>query len=292
MVKLGVTPKKEDFKGPKKPLSSYFAFAEIHRKKVSEDLRAEYEKAGKSFDVKEVGLRLAELWKTCPAEKKAEIDVIYKKNMEIYKVEDAEWKKSEDCQAFVEATRSYNLRKGELSAKKNLKEAGKPKKAPSAYLLFVNDRRPELVKQWDSEGKAWSNGDISKTCAPLWKNLSKEDKKPYEERAANEKVDATAKMDEFLKSDAYQNYSRKMEELAEKHGDKGGKEVIKELKEKKPRKPRAPKSSSATETAATTAPEEPAAPAATLVASTVPAADPAVPAAPPAAPVAAVAANQ
>ena len=59
-----------------------------------------------------------------------------------------------------------------------------PKKARSAYIIFGSDRRDSLKKEQPELGFT----DITKVIAGEWNALSSEAKKPYQDRAAEEKA--------------------------------------------------------------------------------------------------------
>merc|ERR1719356_1878920 len=67
-------------------------------------------------------------------------------------------------------------------------EPQKPKKAVSAYWIYLGKMREEVSKECKekSGGKA-SLGDIAKATAARWAALSEEEKKPFEEQAAEDK---------------------------------------------------------------------------------------------------------
>ncbi len=60
-----------------------------------------------------------------------------------------------------------------------IKDPNAPKRAISAYLYFASERRPELKK----ENPDMSFGDLTKTIAGEWKELSEKDKMQYNDKA-------------------------------------------------------------------------------------------------------------
>ncbi len=68
--------------------------------------------------------------------------------------------------------------------KKNVKkDPNAPKKAKTSYMYFCDDRRAALK----ADNPKASVGDMSKIFGAEWKELSDDDKKPYEAKAAADK---------------------------------------------------------------------------------------------------------
>ena len=126
-----------------------------------------------------------------------------KKQSEIKKILSSEWKEADEQtkekyntlhkKAKAEANgeefdSSANKRKrapkGESSKKAKKdddddEETPKPQKTPTAYALFCAEKSDE-VKKSDSGLKA---SEVKKKLSEMWKGMSKEEKKPYEEQS-------------------------------------------------------------------------------------------------------------
>lgn len=63
------------------------------------------------------------------------------------------------------------------------KDPNAPKRALSAYMFFANDQR-EVVR---TENPSASFGQIGKLLGEKWKSLSESEKKPYEDKASEDK---------------------------------------------------------------------------------------------------------
>jgi len=81
---------------------------------------------------------------------------------------------------FVKKTNSDTKRK--LKKKKN---PNAPKKATGAFFMFCSPERKKLQTQKEHEGK--KSTEISKVLGEMWKKLSDEEKKPYQEKAEADK---------------------------------------------------------------------------------------------------------
>jgi len=83
------------------------------------------------------------------------------------------------------------------------KDKNAPKKNLSSYMLFSNDKRPEMAKDPKYAGVKGLNPDLMKDIAELWKNLPAAQKEPYERKAKEEK----------------ERFDREFKEYKENHGD-------------------------------------------------------------------------
>jgi hypothetical protein len=80
-------------------------------------------------------------------------------------------------------------KKAEREAKKAAKEA-KPKRAPTGYLMFCKELRPEVkaaLEKLLEEGEKLAPTDTVKELAAQWKDLSDEDRAEWNKKAAENK---------------------------------------------------------------------------------------------------------
>ncbi|CAE6967578.1 HMGB2 [Symbiodinium sp. KB8] len=101
-----------------------------------------------------------------------------------------------------------------------------PPAAPGAYQVFVQEKRPTL----QSAGK--NLGEVAKEMSQMWGNYSEEDRKPYEQRAAELKAEYEDKMKEYKQSEAYKKFERARNAIFKKPKAK------KEAKAKTAKKPK------------------------------------------------------
>lgn len=78
-------------------------------------------------------------------------------------------------------------------AKRGKKDPNKPKRALSAYMFFVQDWR-ERIK---SENADASFGDVGRLLGAKWKEMSANEKKPYEDKAKADKDRAAKEKAEY-----------------------------------------------------------------------------------------------
>ena len=80
-------------------------------------------------------------------------------------------------------------------------DPNKPKRAQSAYFIFSNDKRPELMEAAKKNGGKVDVTVVSKELGKLWTEMSDKKKKPYEKKAELDKIRYKKEMEEYNKSD-------------------------------------------------------------------------------------------
>jgi len=69
---------------------------------------------------------------------------------------------------------------------KKVKDENAPKRAQSAYFLWLNANRADIIKQYGLD--ATKVAEIAKKAGEVWKTMSEEQKKPYDAMAAKDKA--------------------------------------------------------------------------------------------------------
>lgn len=245
MPAIGPKPKEANFNAPARPLTGFLLFSNTHRPKVIEELKAEAQKVGKSFDIRQVAGKITALWNELDAEKKEEVNAEAKKGKPEWEIKRQEWEKTADYKSFLEAKRTYERKVESKKLRKNLLAAGCPKKPASAYFLFTSTRREAVSAQLKAEGQKPSLASVAKIVTAEWNALSEEKKKTFTDEAIELKRKYDLEMEEYKKTDDHKNYVLKVANVQTKSANKQkvinsiGKEP-KVPKEKKPRKQREP----------------------------------------------------
>ena len=148
--------KKSKKTGPKKPLNAYMWFCSDKREELK----------GKGFSNTEILRELGRLWKELSDKKKKP----YVKKAE------------EDKERYQDEMKDYVPTEEEKAEKKGKakKTSDGPKRPIGAFMLFRKDKY-QKVKEENPEMKMT---DISKKIGDMWKNLSKNEKKKYTDKAA------------------------------------------------------------------------------------------------------------
>ncbi|KAL7754267.1 Non-histone chromosomal protein 6 [Sorochytrium milnesiophthora] len=84
----------------------------------------------------------------------------------------------------VKSVRKTRASPKEDARKRKKKDPNAPKRPSTAFFVFSADKRNE-VKQANPGATV---GTIAKVLGDMWKKLTEEEKKPYNERAAQDKV--------------------------------------------------------------------------------------------------------
>jgi hypothetical protein len=157
------SPKKEkiDPDAPKAAVNSFILFCRDNRDKIKE----------KNPEMKAIDItkKLAEMWKDLEDEEKKEYQE----------------KSKEDKERYVRELEDYEPKEGFKNPKKSPspKKPSSPKRSLSSYIFFCNDKREEIKKN----NPEMKTTEIMAEMGKLWKVLSDKKKKPYEDKAAEDK---------------------------------------------------------------------------------------------------------
>lgn len=100
----------------------------------------------------------------------------------------------EDKKPFLEtAARDRDRYKREMAVFKPARDANKPKRPGTAFMLFMADFRKEMAGKEPEGGVAA----LAKLGGERWRNMTEEDKRPYVERQNEEKIRYEASMEEY-----------------------------------------------------------------------------------------------
>ena len=79
---------------------------------------------------------------------------------------------------------------------KKRRDPNAPKRAMNAYMIFCKERRPDLKKKFPD----LPFGKIGAKLGDMWRNFNAEEKKPYEERASNDRERFKKEMENYVDS--------------------------------------------------------------------------------------------
>lgn len=100
----------------------------------------------------------------------------------------------EDKQPFLSAAaRDRERYKREMAVYKPARDANKPKRPGTAFMLFMGDFRKEMAGKEPEGGVAA----LAKLGGERWRGMSEEDKRPYVERQNEEKMKYEQNMEEY-----------------------------------------------------------------------------------------------
>lgn len=153
---------------PKRPLSAYFKWANENRDRVQKEMA--------SAKLSEVTKALGDMWRELPDEEKESRNEEYRKEMDVYKEKNAAYKQTSESLEYDKSLREYQIK---MTWKPFKKDDNRPKRAPSAYMLFAADERP-LVIENNPDMKL---SQVMVLIGQAWKALSDSKKKPYETKA-------------------------------------------------------------------------------------------------------------
>ncbi|XP_057751400.1 high mobility group B protein 6-like [Arachis stenosperma] len=166
----------------------------------------EIKKTNSEAEFKDISNMLGAKWKTVSAEEKKPYEEKYNAEKEAYMEVMAKEKRETEALKLLEEDQKQKMAMELLeqymqfrqetekeTTKKNKKEKDplKPKHPMSAYILFTNDRRAALV----AENK--SVVEVAKITGEEWKNMTEEQKRPYEEMAKKKKEQYVQEMEAY-----------------------------------------------------------------------------------------------
>ncbi|CAJ2676473.1 unnamed protein product [Trifolium pratense] len=165
----------------------------------------EVKKENPEAEFKDISNMLGAKWKTVSAEEKKPYEEKYHAEKEAYLQVITKEKREIEAMKLLEEEQKQKTamelleqymqfkQETEKDNKKNKKEKDplKPKHPMSAYFLFTNDRRAAI--RADNKGLM----EVSKITSEEWKNMTEEQKRPYEEMAKKNKEKYAEEMEAY-----------------------------------------------------------------------------------------------
>merc|ERR1719474_2113992 len=147
----------------------------------------------------EVTKKLGQMCKKVSDDEKAGFVAKADKAKAKYAVAMATYKKTSSWAKHQEVVKEWKLKQAK---KKFKKDPNAPKRSLSAYMIFVNDTRPQYVKD---------NPDLAVTevlsgLGKLWADVSSSDKDAYAKKAAKLKEKYSKELAKYQKSSNYKKY--------------------------------------------------------------------------------------
>ena len=97
---------------------------------------------------------------------------------------------------FLEvAERDRDRYKREMAIYKPARDANKPKRPGTAFMLFMGDFRKEMAGKEPEGGVAA----LAKLGGERWRGFTEEDKRPYVEKQNEEKIKYESRMEDYRK---------------------------------------------------------------------------------------------
>jgi len=164
---------------PKRSLSSYMIWTNENRAKIAKSL-------GKDAGVTDVAKEAGKQWRALTATAKKKYETKADKLKKEYE---------KDLAAFVKAGGEIQARK--VKKEKKVKDPNAPKRAPSAYLLWMKDSRAEIVK---SLPKGAAPTEVMTAAGAQWKKLTAKAKAPYVKTAEKASADYKKAQEKYMAS--------------------------------------------------------------------------------------------
>lgn len=160
---IGLPPK------PKKPLTPYFRFMAANR----DLLRIKDSKLSIRDEVK----RLSKEWHSVDQNTKQRLQDEYQKDLKIYVEQRANYDSKltdEDRKLIKEMKQERTEAKNKRMMRKRLKELGRPKRPPTAFLAFIIQERKNTPLAPSQTYRQWHQ-----KCTNKWQSMSENEKNIY-----------------------------------------------------------------------------------------------------------------
>jgi hypothetical protein len=184
----------KDPNAPKRPLSGYMRFIGTIRKQVVEETGL------KGIKVTPI---LSKKWKELTEEERQAFNAQFKVEMQEHKKVMAAYKQTEEYRQFQENKKSKKF-------KKKPKDKNAPKRPTSAYFMFLNDARPEIMKEL---GSSASIGEVGKRLGEEWHKLDAKTKAAYTKKSEKARAVWQKKVKAYRKTPKYAKWLAHKEEL-------------------------------------------------------------------------------
>jgi hypothetical protein len=163
---------KKDSNAPKRPLSAYILFCKDHREAIKSK--------NPNYKVTDITKALGEMWKNVSDKKKKE----YEEKASVDKARYAE-----EMADYTPPQVDEETPKGKRKEKKEKKDGDKPKRAPSAYILFCQDMRATVKEEYPN----YSPTQITSKLGELWRELDDESKAEFSAKSKQSKPEVKSK---------------------------------------------------------------------------------------------------
>merc|ERR550517_86939 len=130
---------------------------------------------------------------------KAKFEKIAAKDKDRYTKDFAKYEKTKSYKDFQVTLEEFKKAKKKAD-RKFRKDENRPKKAATAWMLFLNDERPKLMKQ------GFAMTEVTTKASDMWKKLSGPAKKKYEDKAVKAKSKYEKDIAAYEKSAKYKKY--------------------------------------------------------------------------------------
>jgi len=216
MVKLA------DPNAPKRPMTGYFMWmAAGNRARIMKEHNLQPKEFTKAVKI------CSEQWNNLPADEKATFVNKSKAQMEKYKVEFAKYKQTSEYAEFQKLKTEQKFKK--IGKMKRPKDPNAPKRALSAYFLFLKEKRVQHPNL--------SMKDLSVKCGKEWSDLNEAGKKRFVDVANEEKKKYTELLEAYMKTASYSDFQEELKAFRTKKKQQKSK-LLKTMKgsDKKPKK--------------------------------------------------------
>jgi len=203
MVKTLKAPK--DANAPKRNLTAYFHFCADMRKKCAKEFS--------ELAITEVTKRMSSKWGTLGEKDKKKYESAAAKDKTRYEKEKTKYEKTKNYKDHQVRLEEFKKQKKKADSKFR-KDENRPKRAQSAWMIFLGEKRPGLIK------KGFSITEVTSKGSEIWKTLGAAEKKKYEAKAAKLKTKYEKDIATYERSAKYKKYMTEKKAFEAEHSAK------------------------------------------------------------------------
>lgn len=180
--------KPQDQNAPKRPMSAYFLWAN--------NKRGDLMKESPNVGVAELGKKLGSLWAKVSGSEKEIFEAKAKKQKEAYEKKIEKYRKTADYKTHQKNLYAFRIHQ---TKKPFPRDPNAPKRNLSAYMIYLNSVRENVVK----ENPGMSSVEIMKEQSMMWKALNDEERMPFKKKAEAEKAKYSKRLERYMKTAEY-----------------------------------------------------------------------------------------
>lgn len=184
----------KDPKAPKRPMSAYFLFMNKNRASFVEQV-------GSKSDLSAIGKLAGAKWGAMTDAEKAPFTSKAEKAKAAYEKKRAKYVQSNGYKQWCADKKAFNKKQKLLNLVK--KPASWPKRAASAYFLWLNQARAKIVADL---GSASDVAAVAKRAGEMWNSMDDAARAPFVAKNAQAKAKYEKQMAKFKKSRVYLKY--------------------------------------------------------------------------------------
>lgn len=203
MAPRGSAKKPSDENAPRRPLSGYFRYLSTIRQEVATKYA--------SLPITEKTRKMSEMWNGLSDAGKKKFQDKAASEKGAYDEKLAAYKQTANYKEHQKKLDEWKLGQTKKPFKK---DANRPKKSQTGYMLYIGEQRPALT------AAGLKMTEVASAAAKKWKELGDDGRKSYNDKAAKLKAEHAIKIAKYEESDDHKKYIAEKEAYMMKQSQK------------------------------------------------------------------------